>query len=209
VVLSGALDAWRYRADESGGFDTIWRGLAADAAMAAPRRINVSVSPPIARPGDEILVSATLRETEIGRLGTDLSLPAVAASAVGPDGRREMIRLWPTTRPGQYEGRLVATAEGRHVVSASAATVSAEVPLLVAADVVHPSSDLSAASTHAAEGSGGAVVADASGLMRALTAVGTGEAEKTTRPMRSVWWLVPFSLLLCAEWTLRRRAGLK
>jgi hypothetical protein len=120
-----------------------------------------------------------------------------------------MIRLWPAARPGEYEGRLVAAKEGRHVVAASALNASAEVPLLVGADVVHPSTDLSAASAHAAEVSGGAVVADASSLTLALASVDPGVAPKTRHPMRSVWWLVAFAVLLCAEWTLRRRSGLK
>ena len=120
-----------------------------------------------------------------------------------------MIRLWPAPRPGVYRAAFVAPAQGQYNVSVSTADASTSVPLPVADDVVHPAEDVAPALSHAAEASGGAVVQDVSALAAALAAIDTGSREKATRPMRSAWWIAPFSLLLCAEWALRRRSGLR
>jgi hypothetical protein len=209
VVLSGLLDAWRYRADEPGGFDMLWRGLAADAAMVAPRRIALTLTPMIARPGDLVTVSVNLRGTQFEDSGSPAEFPPVAASLDAADGRREMIRLWPGPRAGAYEARFVTPPPGRYSVSASAGNTSTDVPLLVGDDVVHPARDRSAELRHAAEASGGAVIANTEELRVAVAKLDTKLIEHTSRPMRSPWWIAPFSLLLCAEWALRRRAGLK
>ncbi len=29
----------------------------------------------------------------------------------------------------------------------------------------------------------------------------------TLYPMRSAWWILPFTIVLCGEWALRRRRG--
>ena len=209
VVLSGALDAWRYRAEESNGFDKLWRGLVADGALAAPPRVALSVTPAIARPGDEIDLSVALRDTELDPGGGVFSSPLVAAAISGGDGRRETIRLWPGTRAGVYTARLIAPAQGRYSVSAAVAGSSTEVPFLVADDVVAPARDESAALRHAARASGGAVLSGAGEAAAALAAIEPELAARTMRPMRSGWWIVPFTVLLCAEWALRRRSGLK
>jgi hypothetical protein len=56
---------------------------------------------------------------------------------------------------------------------------------------------------------GGAVAASADAAARALEAMEAGNIQRTARPMRSPWWILPFATLLCAEWTLRRRAGMR
>jgi len=210
VVVSGALDAWRYRADQSGAFDELWRGIVADGALEAPPRIEVTLVPRIARPGDRVQVSVSLRGTEFERIAAQrVDLPAIAASLKSTEGQDEMIRLWPAPRPGVYRAAFVAPAQGQYNVSVSTADASTSVPLPVADDVVHPAEDVAPALSHAAEASGGAVVQDVSALAAALAAIDTGSREKATRPMRSAWWIAPFSLLLCAEWALRRRSGLR
>jgi hypothetical protein len=54
VVVSGALDAWRYRADQSGAFDALWRAIVADGALASSPPIDIALAPQVARPGDRL-----------------------------------------------------------------------------------------------------------------------------------------------------------
>jgi hypothetical protein len=209
VVFSGALDAWRYRADQSGSFDLLWRGFVADGALAAPPRVAVSLQPAIARPGDAVHLSVTLRRPEPGADSRTVTFPPVAAALTAGNGTREIVRLWPGTRPGTYEARLIAPPQGRYSVSASVGSSSTEVPFLVSDDVVTPTRDMTAALNHAARATGGAVLSTSAELGTAMASLDAGFVERDARPMRSVWWMVPFAGLLCAEWALRRRSGLK
>lgn len=205
VILSGALDAWRYRGDREGQFDRFWRGLVADAALSAPPRIDVTLTPGIARPDDPIVVRATVRGTEFisGKAGP------VDASLIREDGSRDPVRLWPGPRPGAFETTIAAPSSGTHIIEVALPGTTSAIPLVVDDDIVHPVSDTSAAWRHAAAASGGAAVQNAEELNAALSRIDPGSVEQVTRPMRSPWWIVPFSLLLSAEWALRRRAGLK
>ncbi len=205
LVLSGALDAWRYRGDGEGQFDRFWRGVVADGALAAAPKIDVQLSPAIARPGDLIAVRATVRETEF----TSNAAGPVQAALVLDDGSREPIRLWPGPRPGGFEATIPAPPSGHHIVEVELSGRTIAAPLVVADDVVHPVKDTSAAWKQAAAATGGAVVETPEQLISALSGIDAGSVEQVTRPMRSPWWIVPFALLLSAEWALRRRSGLK
>jgi hypothetical protein len=219
VIVSGALDAWRYRADPDASFDMFWRGLVADAAAAAPPRLAVTIQPAIARSGDDLAVSVTLRPSELTAEEGIVEVPAVVAELVptGGDVQKDLrtigpsaprtVRLWPDVTPGVYTARLRAPRAGEYALSVRAAGTFADAPLLVAGDVVHPASAGSRAATWAAETSGGAVVTDVQDLAERITAIEASATERRTRPMRSPWWIVPFAGLLCAEWALRRRGG--
>lgn len=207
VVLSGALDAWRYR--EGGRFDGFWRGIVADAALTAVPRIDVSITPNVTRPGEPVSIRARVRETEFARNASERSVGPVEAALVREDGTRETIRIWPGSRPGIFEGTFRSSMPGRHVVEVALGSTRTGVPLLVALDVVHPARDARAEWRYAAAASGGAVVRTPEELLNALSRIETGSMEQVTRPMRSPWWIVPFAGLLSAEWLLRRRAGQK
>jgi hypothetical protein len=221
LIVSGALDAWRYRADADASFDMFWRGLVADAAAAAPPRLAVTIEPSVVRPGDDLTVSVTLRPTELTAERGVIEVPAVEAELVatggnvqkdprtlGPSDPRTLgVRLWPDVTPGVYTARLQAPRAGEYALSVRAAGTSADAPLLVAGDVVHPASTGSRAANWAVETSGGAVVTDVEDLAGRITALDASVTERRTRPMRSPWWIVPFAGLLCAEWALRRRVG--
>jgi hypothetical protein len=209
ILLSGALDAWRYRADPEAPFDTFWRGLVADAAAAAPPKLAVAIEPSIARPGDDLAVSVTLRPSELTAARGVVEVPAVAAELLATGGGGDVIRLWPGVVPGVYTARMQAPDAGEYSLSVTAAGSSADAPLLVAEDVVHPASAGSRAAAWAAETSGGAVVTDVAELATRLAALGPADVVRRTRPMRSPWWILPFAGLLCAEWALRRRSGLR
>src|SRR6185436_1201745 len=52
ILVSGALDAWRYRADKDSAFDRFWRSAIAGVALATPPAVDVEIAPPVARPGE-------------------------------------------------------------------------------------------------------------------------------------------------------------
>lgn len=206
IIVSGALDAWRYRADPEAAFDAFWRGLVADAAAAAPPRVAVHVDPSVACPGDEITVSVSLRPSEFDDRGT-IEMPAITAELASGAGDSDMIRLWPVETPGTFTGRIRAPRAGVYTASVKVAGASADAPLLIAEDVVHAARDSERALAFAAAATGGAVVTDVEDLKRHLDAIAPADVERRIRPMRSPWWLLPFAGALCLEWALRRRGG--
>jgi hypothetical protein len=171
--------------------------------------MDLRLTPGSARPGETVRISVQIRSTELVVRGPTVAVEDLSAVLTGIDGRRETIRLWPATRSGLFEARLRAPAAGGYTVRATLGRSSAEVPLLVADDVVQTDSDTEAALRYAALASGGAVVASPDEMVRALASIRPASIEREARPMRSPWWIVPFAGLLCAEWTLRRRSGLK
>jgi hypothetical protein len=207
IIVSGALDAWRYRADPEVSFDGFWRSLVADAAADAPPRLTVRVDPSIARPGDDVLVTVTLRPTEFDDAAELVEVPSVKAELLGGEGSAALIRLWPGAAPGTFEGRTRAPRAGGYSASVSIPGVSADAPLLIAEDVVHAAAGSLRAATFAAAASGGAMVASVDELAQRLGALKPREVDQRTHPMRSPWWIVPFAVLLCAEWAVRRRGG--
>ena len=207
VILSGGMDAWRYRADPQVAFDDFWRGLVADAAAAAPPRVLVDVQPPVARPGDELVVSVTLRPTEFDADGESIGLPAVKAELTSARQGSETIRLWPAAAPGTFEGRARAPRDGSYTITASIPGASADAPLLVADDVIQAAPRSSRAASFAAAATGGAVVTGTEDLADRLASLRPDSVERRTWPMRSPWWILPFTGLLCGEWALRRKAG--
>jgi hypothetical protein len=209
VVVSGLLDAWRFRGDSNAAFDTFWRSLVADAALAARPPVELRLSPATARPGDIVHVALQIRPSEFQEERNLVTVGTVAAELAGTDGTRETIRLWPGVRAGLFEGTIPAPAPGGYTVRATHGKSSVEVPLIAADDVVGVATDTQAALAHRAAMTGGAVAASADAAARALEAMEAGTIQRTARPMRSPWWILPFATLLCAEWTLRRRAGMR
>ena len=207
IILSGGMDAWRYRADPQIAFDDFWRSLVADAAAAAPPRVLVDVQPPVARPGDEVVVSVTLRPTEFDADLESIVLPAIKAEITSASQGSETIRLWPGAAPGTFEGRTRAPRDGSYAITASVPGASADAPLLVADDVIHAAPRSSRAASFTAAATGGAVVTGIDDLAAWLGSLTPDSVERRTRPMRSPWWIVPFTGLLCAEWALRRKGG--
>jgi hypothetical protein len=202
LIVSGALDAWRFRADEGVSFDRFWRTLVASAASAAPPPVDVSIAPAIIGAGQ------TARVTVRVRAGASID----AISAV--DDRRRPIRLWPAAAAGVWVGSLVAPADaGAHALTVS--TAGAHSSIGRAAFVVGtgraatPPSDVPLSLASAATGGIDVAPSDVARLARDLS---SGNAAPTVRvarhPMRSPWWLVPFAACACGDWWLRRRRGL-
>jgi hypothetical protein len=205
VVFSGALDAWRYRGDRAQAFTAFWRRTIAEAALAAPRAIEVTVVPATIGPHQRGAVTVRLRRTEFPPSATGAG---VAAELVASDGAARAIRLWPLAEAGVFEGAFDAPAEGRSIVRVITDDgASAEAVLEVDEDVsrrpwryVREIVDLT--------GGVVATTADLQPVFRHLEQLPRPPTSATIHPMRSPWWMVPFAAALCGEWALRRRRGL-
>ena len=208
VVVVGALDAWRYRSTKEQDIDGFTRALLVEAAQAAAPPLAVSLVPSIERPGEPVAVVATLRETELVRNNGRTTVPSIAASLIDGKGARETVRLWPTSRVGEFAGEVRAAREGRYVVEVTAGSRRAEDVLTIAGDVTHArNAEYPAAAAAALTGGG---VYESLGDVRTRVAAERAVPEPVrVHPMRSAWWIVPFAGLLSTEWILRRRAGLR
>jgi hypothetical protein len=200
LFVSGAMDAWRYRAAADRAFDRFWRATLAGLALGAQPPVDLSVSPPLLTPRQRAELSVTLRG----------GAEAVEASVGG-----ETVRLWPEPEPGAFRGSFTAGATaGRMAIEVSAAggrpyTVAREV--VVREDAVTPARTAAPLSLLAESHRGIDVSADRLGeLERFIRERITGaDAVRVRRPMRSNWWLLPFASALCVEWAVRRRRGLR
>jgi hypothetical protein len=211
LVFSGALDAWRYRADDEEAFGKFWTGLVANLARSAPRVVEVTVDPALAVPGERVIVRAAVRQTEWKTEGDRIELPAISAALVAADGASESIRLWPSAERGQFEGSVIVQRAGRFDLRVSSGGVSADTPLLVAQDVRKVRGVDEERAHVVARATGGVIVSasDLGPLDNQLRALRSSEEPITVRPMRSGWWIVAFAACLCAEWAMRRKQGLR
>jgi hypothetical protein len=203
LVVSGAMDAWRFRAAEEAAFDRFWQSVVAGLALAAAPALDVSVTPAILRPGDRADVIVRMR----GRRDA-----AVSASVDA-----QPLRLWPEAEAGVYRGRFVAqTKTGRSLVEARAApgadASAASIVVPIERDArpaegdVFPALSMLAASRDGIDATPDRL-ADVERFVR--DRVSPRREPATRHPMRSTWWIVPFAGLLSADWWLRRRRGLK
>jgi hypothetical protein len=204
VVLSGMMDAWRYRRREANRF---WQGLIADLSSAAPPALSVRVDPALARPGDRVHLTATWRRDRI-EAGNAVRVPATRATISDGKGGRTPVRLWPGERAGVYEAWLEAPAAGTYEVAAEGDGVRAAAVLGTRDNVRHSAAGWSALA-RIARHSGGAVVQHPDQVRQQLERLAAPDVEESRRPMRSPWWIVPFAGCLCTEWLIRRRQGLR
>ncbi len=220
LVVSGALDAWRFRDPEVSSFDRVWPAIVAGVAGAAPPPVRVTVTPAVLAPNDDAVVTVTLRDLALAGAAGSITLAGperpVSVSAIlehgsGPAITRLGVRLWPGGPAGSLRGtfRAPATPGPAHLLI-TAGDHHTAVPLAVDSAPRRPTGDpgLLDAWTSAR---GGRVVAasDLSALPAALTeALQPARHPERWRPMRSPWWLAPFALALAADWWLRRRRGL-
>jgi hypothetical protein len=235
LLLSGAMDAWRFRTADSGAFDRFWQATIAGLALAVPPPIAITIDPPLLRPGEPGDVIVRVRSRDV--MAVSASLDA------------DPIRLLPEPETGVFRGRFVAkTTPGRSTLEVRVATgsplalpgptafappalrrVSPELDtstgerrrngpgvqtrtVLVQPDVqrvrpnVAPSLAM-LASSHRGIDVTPDRIAELGRFLRA--AVAAPRTPRTRHPMRSAWWIVPFTLCLSAEWWLRRRRGLR
>ena len=210
IVISGAMDAWRYRGalalSEVEGFDQFWRSMAAEAAAAGEPLTLRFDDPLIERSGR---LRFTLRDRRIAPLA------AIEASAVQRcgEGAASTIRLWPVGAIGEFAGEASAEANGSCVVEASVGDrqVSASFDVI---DRPARGIDRTLAKLERLALASGGVVATSDDLTAISGVLGANASSTMSRvvsvyPMRSTWWMLPFVACLSIEWWLRRRTGLR
>ena len=193
VIVSGALDAWKFRDRSTSGFDEFWRATIARAASEAQDAVAIEVGPNLLEPGERTVVRVTLRDT--------LAKPAVMLDSTRLD-------VWPGERAGEFVARVPAPAIGEHWVRATAAGARAEAPVVVREKVQRLERNDWATIQTLATATGGmtGTLDQVESAVRAK--VGSEQRMEKWWPMRTGWWIVPLALLLGFEWFVRRRAGL-
>jgi hypothetical protein len=206
LFVSGALDAWHYRDPGASAFEQFWPQALSDLSASAPPPLEIELSRRVMAPGQEAKIRLTVRDVA---LTTDRSVSVRAVLANVADST---VRLWPSEEQGVFEGTFVAPADSgphRIVVTTGSATESAAFIVDAAARPARsPESDAIRAF---ASSRGGFTIAE--GELRTLPSRLTAAFQPVPRvetwyPMRSAWWLLPFTLLLGGEWWWRRRRGL-
>jgi hypothetical protein len=197
VVVSGALDAWRWR-DDASGFDRFWQDVVLRSGRAATPRLALSWRAGagasdvqvVSRDGAAAGTWPPLR-LHLSCAGVVTSLAPVEASAPG---------TWTARIPPQSAGCTVEAASG----DASATTAWPGVATVPAA------APNAAALERIASVSGGAVVGVEQmepAVVALVTAAPAQLVPEPWHPMRAWWWFVPFTAALAAEWWRRRRRG--
>jgi hypothetical protein len=204
VIASGALDAWRFRA-EGDHFDRYWRSLVAEAADAAGESLMLTLSHSAAAPGEHVELEVEWRSLH------DISEPLEAAARLQCGSRMTPIRLWPTGSRGRFRGGFEAPSAGHCEVTATITPLAAAiVPLRVVEGLAAAISDRDELS--GAIAAHGGIVVDAGNeaalITRLRSRASPQRVSATLHPLRSPWWIVPFTACLGAEWWLRRRQGL-
>ncbi len=212
VVVSSALDGWRTRAGAAIGFSAFWRSTAAAVANATPPLVSVTLARRVLLPG---------QLTDVGVLTFSGAVPTARMRATS--GAVSLVRLWPLSSPAtsggsDWQGQFRAPdVPGRYqldVTTEGGASGAAEL-LVVDADGdddgwVAPASEGDGLAAMAAAAHRGGVVPEAqlSALPARLAAAVTAlPVQQSRHPMRSVWWLIPFTACAAGEWWLRRRRG--
>jgi len=197
LLISGALDAWRYRANHDAAFDRFWQAAIAGLAAVSPPAVDVAVDPAVVAPGADAEVRVRIRGDA-----------ATVSATLGTDP----IRLWPDAEPGSFRGSFVAPADiGTAGIAVTADSATGVGRFIVAAGARRARAAGAPLSLLAASHGGVDVAADdLSSLVRTIRRdIAAPRVPTTRRPMRSVWWMVPFAACLGGEWWLRRRRGLR
>ncbi len=213
LVVSGALDSWRYRSAARATFDAAWREVIAGAAQASPAPMDLSVTPNVARPGQPIGIEVHLRDAESAAAAGLATETTIAMRLEGPNGAPggSTVRVWPGSSPGRFVATLTTpSAAGSYRLVASDGNVEGDADLLVDGGASSPRGDERDALAAWATSRGGRVIAltaldDLDSEIRRLAPAGS--SREAWHPMRSAWWIAPMTLLLGTEWLGRRRRG--
>jgi hypothetical protein len=212
LIVSGALDAWRYRDPAQSAFDSFWRTAIGDAAAAGSTPIEIELPSSVLVPGERVEMTAIVRTLALAD-GAASAAPGDEVTATLDSGSATVtIVLRPDDARGHFRGHFRApTAPGLHRLRVAHGGTRSEVALLVSADPARArpnDSDLIQAWIASRGGrtfSGRTLGELRPTLERTLQPAARRE---TWYPMRSAWWIIPFTLLLGAEWLARRRRGL-
>lgn len=204
VVVSGALDAWRYRADDGGAFDRFWRTLVIESA-ATSAAVGIEFAQGVVPAAAEVPMVVRRRTMDEGES------TAVSATATCGDQPAVMIRLWPAGPPGVFTGTVgVGGAGPCEVMVAVENGPVAVAGIAVTNGATRTVNEVLAKLERAATTRGGVTVsANQAAAAVASLAPPPRDESQPIRPMQSPWWMFPFVTCLSAEWWLRRRNGLR
>jgi hypothetical protein len=221
TIISGALDAWRYRDRAKDGFDRFWRDTISVRTAAVPEPVEITLDPAIAAPDEPIDVQVRVRSTNAASATTTIAARLVAspaqtaatpASDAAPALADAPIRLWPDARPSAYHGAINAPSRaGVYAVSVQldgqAAPSRAYLRVQHDARIARPAWPGLQAFVEARRGL--LVTSDRlDRLSRHLReSVRPANTRHARHPLRSAWWILPFAACLGGEWLLRRRRG--
>lgn len=212
VLVSGLLDAWRYRGvPETSAFDAVFRLAIGRAAQASPPAVDVRTSSAVVAPGEDTTIDVTLRDVVLADPAARAGTVSVQAAMRGPAGSSH-VRLWPEGGPGRFRAAVRAPeAPGTYEIAVTFGADRGAAPVVVAIGVTRPVDTPSQLLAAWASSRGGRVVpaGDVRALDEALTSVIPRVRRPTpVYPLRSAWWIVGFAAILGAEWWLRRRKNL-
>ncbi|HEX4914842.1 MAG TPA: hypothetical protein VFV51_12835, partial [Vicinamibacterales bacterium] len=199
VIVSGAMDAWRYRARD-GAFDRFWTSVTAQAAATSSAlQIDFNKLPAIAGTRHGFYVRARSMEPS----GT------FEASAIARCGASaETVRLWPQAA-GTFAGDLAIPPAAACELEVSVGALRASSGIAVADVPAHSTAQTLRALEQMVARAGGNVARV--GDLASTNVADTARAPERSpfHPLRSPWWILPFALCLSGEWWLRRREGLR
>jgi hypothetical protein len=213
VIISGAMDAWRYRDHDAGalalsgveGFDRFWRSLVAEAAVAG-EALRIDIDSAVAARGQRVPFTLRYRTLE------DFSAVEGRVSVQCGNAPAAPVRVWPGGALGEFAGELPAVEMGQCRVDATVGNRSA-VGFIAIADRPSRGVETTLAKLEHETRARGGVVAEAGGEEAIARALDHSTADSSrivsTHPMRSAWWILPFAGCLSLEWWLRRRSGLR
>jgi hypothetical protein len=210
IIISGAMDAWRYRdLNPSGGrgasaYDRFWRSLIADAA-AAGESVRLELGHTLVAVSDR--VPFTLRRHTFDPIAA--SEARVSVRCAGQPA--VMVRAWPSGTVGEFTGEIPANPASNCEVEARVDGRSTITSYAVAADVRHGVDATLAKLERQARATGGVFTYPGDeAFARTLDAQASDSSQiVSVYPMRSPWWIIPFAGCLSLEWFLRRRHGLR
>jgi len=213
VIFSGALDGWRYRGDPRSRAHEFWRDAIMTAALAAPPRVRLETEPAVVRSGRTVRIVARVRPTELVAAEADTTGGsfAIEAHVTNPGGHDDIVRLHPTMERGTLEGSVATSLPGVYAVTVTLASGARSQTTFATHDDAFTLAGSDGAFEGVPELTGGVVAAsaDLSPLVRHLSDTARRTRREAVHPMRSAWWMAVFAAALGAEWTLRRRSGLR
>jgi hypothetical protein len=212
VIVSGALDAWRFREADAHAFDRFWRDTIGNAAETPAAPVELVVTPDVVRPGRLVHARVWVRNVALDPSAQPPAAGfAVPAMRIGSGPEATVVRVAPGPQAGQFDAEFSAPpVPGTHVVRIESDYGNAVAPLVVAEDAEGPQPDERALLDAWTASRGGRVVSDGQldDLRRALDAAISPPSERITwHPMRSPWWMVPFAACLAIAWARREAQG--
>jgi hypothetical protein len=206
LLVSGAMDAWRYRADPGVEFDRFWQSVVSGLALAARPAVDVDVTPARIAAGERVHVVARVRGMEAVRLGDTLAVSA----RMGPADAMAPLRLWPAAAQGVFEGWFNAPSVPAQVIVTVADNLASGAALVSVDDATHEADGPPLSLLASTRGGVDTASGDLAAVERHLRETLAGQPASANRhPMRSVLWVWPFAACLSGEWWLRRRRGLR